>query len=90
MESGPKITLRIDEVVLEGVPPSDWRRIEDTLRRELERLIGEQGLPEGAELSAEIDAVDAGEVELRPGMLPDEIGRRLAHSLYEELAGSGR
>ncbi|MFP4599397.1 MAG: hypothetical protein ACLFVJ_14155 [Persicimonas sp.] len=90
MPQAPQITLRIDEIVLDGVSPADWRRIEDALRRELERLITEEGLPEGAEHSAEIDALDAGDVELGGGLLPDQIGRQLARSLYDELAGGGR
>ncbi len=90
MPQAPQITLRIDEIVLDGVSPADWRRIEDALRRELERLLAEEGLPEDTDLTAEIDALDAGDVELGGGQLPDQIGRQLARSLYDELAGGGR
>jgi hypothetical protein len=90
MAPAPNITLRIGEVILEGVSPREWRRIEDELRRELERLLASEGGSDVAEISVSIDTLDAGEFEIRPGQLPSEIGRRLARALFAEIAGGRR
>ncbi len=85
MSNAVDITVRIDQVVLEGVPAADWRRIEDALRRELERLVGQQDIPDTHALSRRIASVDAGDLGGHAGLLPDEIGRRLAQVVYDEL-----
>ena len=81
------ITFQIEELVLEGVARSDWRRIEDALRRELERLVDRDGVPQQGGGATAVEELDLGDLDVQPGMRPGEIGRRLARALYDELSG---
>jgi len=90
VELAPHITLRIGELVLEGVSPSAWPRIEDALSREFESLLRERGLPDMAEITVDIESLDAGEIELASAGRPEEVGQRLAQSLYDAIVGGAR
>src|SRR5215469_16454367 len=61
------IKLHIEELVLHGFGRGEHRRIGAAVRRELERLISEQGIPLNVSGSVSIPLLKAGPVQLRPG-----------------------
>jgi hypothetical protein len=75
--------LHIDELILEGVRPSDASRVGAALEHELERLVRERGAPD-PRVAAAAGAVPV-EMSLRPGETPGALGTRLAGAIYGRL-----
>ena len=77
--------VAIDRLVLEGVAGSDRGVVELALRRELERLVSERGLPDGLADSADLPLLEA-EVVLGGHERAAAIGASAAHALYGALS----
>ena len=77
-----EIALRIDTLVVDGLPPGDHALLPAALCGELERLLAERGVP--AELAASHGAayVPGAGVTLTAGAGVEHIAARLAESIY--------
>lgn len=77
----PPFDLEIDDLEIEGLPPTDAPKLERALREELARLFLERGVP--AQLQAD-RAVEATELPPLPsGRTAIDTGVALARALYE-------
>ena len=76
------VNLHIEELVLLGFTPGDRYRIGDAMERELARLFTEQGVPPQ---SSELAYLDGGAFEVKPGSGAEEIGVRVAQTVYGGL-----
>lgn len=81
------VDLRIEELVLRGFPPEARHRIGDAVERELARLFAERDAKRVAPAGGgRIPRVDAGDF---PADMPeDEVGARIARTVYKEIYGS--
>ena len=69
--SGRIIEVRIDELALDGVRPTDRERVAEAASRELTRLLGTSNAWAGGPASVD---VDAGELARGSGTTPDALG----------------
>jgi hypothetical protein len=79
------IKLHIEELVLQGFGHGEQRRIRAAVRRELERLIREQGIQLNVKDSASIALLKAGPVQLRQGKTA-ATGAEIGRAIYVGLA----
>jgi hypothetical protein len=84
---GARINVRIGKLVLDGFPGGDQYRIAEGVKRELARLIGEQGLGKLAGSQGKAAVLDAGSFAVEPGATGGVVGRRVAQSVHRGLAG---
>ena len=77
-----KLELQIDELVLHGFAPGDRYRIGEAVERELTSLFTEQGTPPSLAQGSEIERLDGGTFEMRPGSRAESIGVRVAQAVY--------
>ena len=82
------LELTIDHLILPHLPLVHRERVAAALEGELARLWTEQGPPPGVE-AGEALALSARSVQVAAGARPDEIGARVAQSIYTSLAGGG-
>lgn len=85
-ETATSIELHIGELVLHGFEASAGYVIGDALERELARLFSEQGLPPAMMQAAEIEYLKSSLSNLAPDVAAEEIGRRIAQSVYGGLS----
>ena len=76
-------TIAIDELVVEGIEPSERALVAGALERELTRLISEQGVSPTFERPLEISSVAAATRAAATGA--EALGAELALALYEAL-----
>lgn len=76
------ITVQIDELMLVSFAPGDRSRIAAGLAGELERLIRMGGLPHGLLSEDGTAALDGGSFAFPPGLRPEQVGARIARSIY--------
>jgi hypothetical protein len=88
--AGRSVQVRIGELVLDGFAPANRLAIAEGVRRELTRLIGEQGLGRLAGPRTNAAAVDAGAFPVGPGANAAAIGGRVAQAVHRELMGGRR
>jgi len=81
----PSVELHIEELVLHGFSPVDRYTIGDAIQRELTRLIATHGMPglEGKGFSA--DRLDAGSFQVRKHSREEDVGIKVAESVYRGL-----
>ncbi len=79
----PRVEIVIDELVLHGFSPSERYAVGDSLSRELERLVMEQGFQPHE--SVDIPMLKAASVKLPPSSKPDFVGSRVAEAVYGGL-----
>ncbi len=84
----PNIELRIDELILRGVPYAQRRRIVAAIELELTRLIGEQGLPEAMTHGGALPQIELDELRGSDGMKPQVIGAQIARKIYVQFTGN--
>lgn len=86
--TGP-IELRIDELVLHGVPAAERARVGAACERELARLLAREDapLPPGLGRDLAVARLDAGAVTLPPGATGQAIGTEVARAVYRGLGG---
>ena len=81
-----RVHVRIGELVLDGFAPGERYRIGEAVRRELARLVEEQGFGRRAG-PAKAAVVDAGSFPVAAGANAGAIGKRVAQSVHHGLAG---
>jgi hypothetical protein len=81
------VELHIAELVLHGFAPGDRYRIGETIERELARLFAEQGTSQLLRQRSEIERLDGGAFEVKPGIRAEAIGAQVAQTVYRGLAG---
>jgi hypothetical protein len=83
---GPReVELRIEELVLRGFAPADRYGIAEATKRELSRLLTEQGVPPSLTERARMAQLDAGSFHLPWGSNADAIGVRVAQAMYKGM-----
>ena len=83
--SAPNVELHIEELLLEGFPPSARHQIGDALARELTRLLTEEGVPPSLASFGEGARIDAGQFRSEGGAEANEVGAQVARSVYGGL-----
>ena len=79
------LNLEIEDLVVHGVSSSDGDRLVKVIERELERLARSGRAPVGGRLE-----VPGGVFEMPAGLGVDDIGRRVAESIWTSCQGAGR
>jgi hypothetical protein len=82
----PSIDLRIDRLVLAGIPAGDQFRIADAMNRELTRILSEQGLPSTLRNLPAHDRLDGGNVALEHGVSSETTGNLIAQAVYRGIS----
>jgi len=80
------IELRIEELVLRGFAPGDRYRIGNAMERELAHMFAEQGTPPSLAQGSEIERLDGGTFEVKPGSRAEAIGVQVAQAVYGGLS----
>ena len=78
----PSIELQIGELILNGFPAGDRRRIGAAVERELGRLLSERGLPAALGQGGDRPSLDGASFEVRPNMRPEAVGVQVAQAVY--------
>ena len=81
-----QIEINIEELVLQGFPPSDRHRIGNSVMTELTRLFTENGCPEKFSNGGEIPGINAGEFKTSVQSNPKTTGNQIAQSIYNGLS----
>jgi len=84
------IELRIDRLILEGLPLSaaQGALVQRAVEQELARLLAEGGLAESWHAGGALPLVQAAGITLAPGGSPAEMGAQIARSVYSGLGGA--
>ncbi len=85
-----RIELRIDRLVLEGLPLSaaQGALVQRAVEQELARLLAEGGLAQSWGTGAALPVVQAAGITLKPGESPAQVGAQIARSVYSSLGGA--
>ena len=76
------VKLQIKELVLDGLPYNQRQRVAAALEGALQRLIAEQGLPEGV-VSQTLSGI--GPIEVSPHARAETVGRQVADNIFRQL-----
>jgi hypothetical protein len=79
------LEVHIDELLLVGFRGADSERIGTAARRELERLVGEQGTP-WPRGGGDLVVLRAGSFRLEPDASPEGVGIEIGRAVYRRLA----
>ncbi len=82
-----RIELHIDELVLDGFAGLDGGAVEQALAQVLTRLLAQRGVPASLAGGVSLAGLDAGAVDLPPGLPSRDVGQRLGHTLYRGIGG---
>ena len=82
----PNVELRMEELVLHGYAHGDRYRIGDAMKQELTRLFAAQGMPPSLGQESEIERLDGGVFEVKPGSGAEAIGVQVARTVYGGLS----
>lgn len=82
--NGP-VVVRIDRLVLHGVPPADRYRIADAMSSELSRLLAQGGVPGRLSRGTDVERLQSRPLSLPAGATPHRLGQRLATAVYGAL-----
>ncbi len=84
------IELRIDRLVLEGLPLSaaQGALVQRAVELELARLLAEGGLAESWHAGGAVPLAQGGAITLSPGGSPAQLGAQIAQSVYSGLGGA--
>ena len=80
--SGRPVRLEIDALVLDGVGPHDRRALAASAERELERLLGEGGVPPMLARGGEHPMLQGPSFQLVRGQGAASLGADVARSVY--------
>jgi hypothetical protein len=83
------IELRIDRLILEGLPltAAQGALVQRAVEQELARLLAEGGLAEGWHAGGAAPLVQGSAITLAPGGSPAQLGAQIAQSVYSGLGG---
>ena len=79
------IDLRIDQLMIEGLQPSDRYQFGNAVQTELARLLAEKGMPPNLTGSAELGQLAAGTISITAAPRPATIGRQVAEVVYRGI-----
>jgi hypothetical protein len=79
-----KVEIEIEELSLDGFAPADRFRIADSIKRELARLIGEQG-PKDLASQRSLRRLNGGSFQVAPGASAEGVGGQVAHAVHGGL-----
>ncbi len=77
------IEIYIEELVLHGFEPGDYRGIKSAVEAELARLLKTGGIPFSITGASNIRTMEAGGFTLSKGTQVNNIGRQIAGTLYK-------
>ena len=80
------VELHIEELVLDGFEPAHRYTIGEAVARELTRLFTEQGVPIAATQDVEIEHLNGGAINAKPGSNAEATGVQLARVIYGGLS----
>jgi hypothetical protein len=80
--SGRPVRLEIEALVLDGVGPHDRRALADSAERELERLLGDRGVPPMLARGGEHPRLQGPSFQLASGDSAASLGADVARSVY--------
>jgi hypothetical protein len=83
--SQPSIELQIEELVLDGFPPSDRYPIGEAVERQLAQLLGEQGIPSSLLLESATDEIRGATFKTPQNAKARAIGRQIAQAVYQRF-----
>jgi hypothetical protein len=85
-----KIAVRIDRLVLDGLPvtPADGQQIRRAVRAELGRLLTIGGPQRLSAAAGAVPALAAPTLQLAGGESPKVLGTRIAHAVHDALQGA--
>lgn len=83
--SGRPVRLEIEALVLDGVGPHDRRALADSAERELERLLGDRGVPPMLARGGEHPTLQGLSLQLTRGQGAASLGADVARSVYGAL-----
>lgn len=86
MDRVTSLELQIDELVVEGLRPSDRGRLTASLSRELDRLFSERGVPPGLGQSRRLERLATAPIRLPPAAGAARLGTAVARAIYRELS----
>ena len=81
----PAVQLQIEELVLNGIAPSDRYITGEAFERELTRLLSEHGVPRALSAPGETAVLPELALEVMPGASAQEFGAELAKAIYGGL-----
>lgn len=76
------IDIHIEHLILQGIDPRQRGRIGEAVRRELERMIAEGGVPASWMQGGAIAAPPVPPVDVRAGQASARIGEQVARTIY--------
>lgn len=79
------IEIYIDEIVLHGFARNDYAGIKTAIQAELERLLGERGIPSTLSAGGNYRQIELGEFNMTKGANPAKVGNNIAGSVYNGL-----
>ncbi len=79
------VELVIESLVVPGFDAAGAFEVGAAVETELARLLAERGLPDGLAADGKLASVSAPEIELTPGLTPQEAGRLIARAIYDGL-----
>lgn len=82
------IELHIEQLVLDGFPPSERQRIGKAVELELTRLFTEQGISYSMSKGGEFRHLDGGKFNVAPNSKTNTIGAKVAQSVYRNMSVS--
>ena len=78
--------LNLDRLVVHGLSPSHARALGPLVRAELERLIGESGVPASMARGGRVPALP--QVSAEPGAAPQAVAAQVARAVYGAMGGA--
>jgi hypothetical protein len=85
-QSRLSIDLRIDRLVLAGIPAGERFRIADAMNRELTRILSEQGFPFASHDSTVREHLDGGDISLERNGSSETLGNLVAQAVYRGIS----
>ena len=79
------IAFHIDQLMLEGLPPSDRYQFGNAVQTELERLLAQKGMPPNLTSSAELEQLAAETISITAAPRPEIIGRQVTEAVYRGI-----
>ena len=82
------IELRIDEMILDGVPAAQRFQIANAVQSELTGKLTREGIPQSLVYATghSTDVVDGGAIPLASGARSESVGSQLAGAIYRGIA----
>jgi hypothetical protein len=82
------VRLHIEQLVVEGLSldPRQGAQLQAAVQRELQRLLEAGGVPPQLQSGLSVPEVRAPQLRLEGELRPQQLGRRIAQSIYRGMA----